>query len=158
MKFLRFVQALIFVGWLGGMIFFGFVVAPTAFSALPSTHLAGEMVGESLRKLNLISEFCLCALLLSAFLAPLLLKRKLRFSERFFMLLVLVALVVAVYSQLGIDRRLHQIRIQAGVIDTLPPNDPLVIEFNQLHRRSVKMFGTNLVVGLLMLGLWVKDQ
>ncbi len=40
--------------WLGGLIFFAFVLAPTAFSPglLPTRHLAGSIVGRSLDRLH----------------------------------------------------------------------------------------------------------
>ena len=47
MSFLRFLIFLSLIVWLGGLIFFP-VVAQTAFSVLPTRHLAGLMVGRSL--------------------------------------------------------------------------------------------------------------
>jgi len=48
MSFLRFLMLLSLVVWLGGLIFFSFVVAPTLFSVLPTRHLAGSVVSRSL--------------------------------------------------------------------------------------------------------------
>ena len=39
--------------WIGGLLLFSVVVAPTAFSALPGPDLAGKIVGPVLRSLNL---------------------------------------------------------------------------------------------------------
>src|SRR5260370_12983819 len=54
MSFLRFLMLLSLVVWLGGLIFFAFVLAPTAFSPglLPTRHLAGSIVGRSLDGLH----------------------------------------------------------------------------------------------------------
>jgi len=54
MSFLRFLMLLALVVWLGGLIFFAFVVAPTAFSPglLPSRDLAGAVIGRSLGALH----------------------------------------------------------------------------------------------------------
>ena len=50
MSFLRFLMLLSLVFWIGGLIFFAFVLAPTAFTVLlPSTHLAGNVVGRALK-------------------------------------------------------------------------------------------------------------
>src|ERR1700683_4559262 len=57
MSFLRFLMLLSLVVWIGGLIFFAFVLAPTAFSVLPSTHLAGNIVGRALGKLHWIAIF-----------------------------------------------------------------------------------------------------
>ena len=42
------------VAWVGGLIFFAFVVAPVAFHVLPSAHEAGLVVGGTLRYLHWI--------------------------------------------------------------------------------------------------------
>ena len=47
MSFLRFLMLLSLIVWVGGLIFFP-AVAQTAFSVLPSRHLAGSVVGRSL--------------------------------------------------------------------------------------------------------------
>ena len=50
--FLRLIQLLAIVVWVGGIAFFAFVLAPTAFSVLPSAHEAGLIVGATLRPLH----------------------------------------------------------------------------------------------------------
>ena len=57
MSFLRFLMLLSLVVWIGGLIFFAFVLAPTAFQVLPNTHLAGNVVGRALGKLHWIAIF-----------------------------------------------------------------------------------------------------
>ena len=52
MSFLRFLMMLSLVVWIGGLVFFAFVLAPTAFQVLPNTHLAGNVVGRALGKLH----------------------------------------------------------------------------------------------------------
>ena len=68
MSFLRFVMVLSLVVWIGGLIFFAFVLAPTAFSVLPNTHLAGNVVGRALGKLHWIAIFSGIIFLLSSLL------------------------------------------------------------------------------------------
>ena len=55
MSFLRYVMLLSLVVWVGGGIFFAFVLAPTAFQVLPNPHLAGNVVGRALAKLHWIA-------------------------------------------------------------------------------------------------------
>ena len=38
--------------WIGGIIFFAFVLAPTLFGVLPTTKLAGDVVNATLSKLH----------------------------------------------------------------------------------------------------------
>ncbi len=54
--------------WIGGIIFFAFVLAPTLFGVLPTTKLAGDVVNATLTKLHwmgLVSGviFLICSLL-----------------------------------------------------------------------------------------------
>jgi hypothetical protein len=44
---------LLLAGWLGAWILFAFVVAPTAFRVLPTTRVAGQLVGPVLAALHL---------------------------------------------------------------------------------------------------------
>ena len=62
--FLRALRLYAMVAWVGGLLFFAFVVAPVAFGSLPSTHEAGIVVGGTLRVLHWIGligggVFCL---------------------------------------------------------------------------------------------------
>src|ERR1700756_6046222 len=71
MSFLRFLMLLSLVVWVGGIIFLSFVEAPTAFSVLPSRHMAGTVVGHSLTLLHWIGlfsgvAFLGCSMLLSS--------------------------------------------------------------------------------------------
>ena len=54
MSILRFFMLLSLVVWLGGLIFFAFVEAPTVFMSglLPTRHMAGSIVGRSLDLLH----------------------------------------------------------------------------------------------------------
>src|ERR1700751_1701069 len=54
MSFLRYLMLLSLIFWLGGLIFFAFVVAPAAFSVLPTRHLAGNVVARSINGLHWI--------------------------------------------------------------------------------------------------------
>ena len=40
------------ITWIGGIIFFSFVLAPTVFTVLPTTKLAGDVVSVSLSKMH----------------------------------------------------------------------------------------------------------
>src|SRR5215472_15784993 len=56
MSFIRFLMLLSLVVWIGGIIFFAFVLAPTVFhpGVLPSRQLAGAVVSRSLSILHAI--------------------------------------------------------------------------------------------------------
>jgi|SRR5580698_3802182 uncharacterized membrane protein len=60
MSFIRFLMVLSLVVWIGGIIFFAFVVAPTVFrpNILPSHQLAGNVVSRSLVLLHGMAIAC----------------------------------------------------------------------------------------------------
>ena len=68
MSFLRFLMLLSLVVWIGGLVFFAFVLAPTAFQVLPNTHLAGNVVGRALGKLHWLAIFSGIVFLISSLL------------------------------------------------------------------------------------------
>src|SRR6185437_16908159 len=60
MSFIRYLMLLSLVVWIGGIIFFAFVVAPTVFKPgiLPSHQLAGNVVNRSLSLLHGMAIGC----------------------------------------------------------------------------------------------------
>src|SRR5690349_1508295 len=66
MSILRFFVWLSLVVWVGGIIFFAFVVAPTVFRVLPTHQLAGNVVSRSLSLLHGIGLMCGVAFLVTS--------------------------------------------------------------------------------------------
>jgi uncharacterized membrane protein len=152
MSFLRFLMLLSLVVWLGGLIFLAFVEAPTVFSPglLPTRHMAGSIVGHSLDVLHYLAivsgiVFVITSMTYSRMTAgtakPL--------AGRH--LLIALMLLLTVISQFAISPRMHAIRAEAGVIDNLPLDSPLRMEFNRLHVWSEKFEEAVLLLGLIAL-------
>lgn len=140
------------VVWIGGLIFFAFVLAPTAFSPglLPTRHLAGSVVGRSLDLLHYIAITSGIVFLI----ASLIYSRMTTGDSRPLVgrhLLIVLMLLLTVISQFAISPKMHTIRAEAGVIDSIPPNSPLRMEFNRLHIWSEKFEEAVLLLGLMAL-------
>src|SRR3974390_3167478 len=58
MSFVRYLMLLSLVVWIGGLIFFAFVLAPTVFAVLPTRQLAGNVVSRSLGALHWMAISC----------------------------------------------------------------------------------------------------
>jgi hypothetical protein len=150
MTFLRFLMLLSLVVWVGGIIFLSFVEAPTAFSVLPSRHLAGTVVGHSLGILHWMGLFAGVVFLGSSMLLSSLTTGSAQpFTCRH--VLVLLMLLLTVASQFGISAKMATLRAQFGDIDTVSPTDPGRVQFDALHKWSVRLEGTVLVLGLVAL-------
>ncbi len=143
------VQLLALVVWLGGVIFFAFVLAPTAFKVLPNTHEAGLVVGAALRKLHGMGLVAGAVFLLAA------LARR----GRWWVGSALVAgmMVLTAGSQWGILPRMESDRAAAGGdVAAIDVADPARVDFDRLHRLSVRVEGGVLLLGLgavVVLGL-----
>ncbi len=152
MSFLRFLMLLSLVVWLGGLIFFAFVLAPTAFSPglLPTRHMAGSVVGRSLDLLHYMAIVSGIVFLITSMLYSRMAVGNVRPLAARHLLIVLM-LLLTVISQFAISPKMHAIRAEVGVIDNVPLNNPLRVEFNRLHVWSEKFEEAVLLLGLVAL-------
>jgi hypothetical protein len=65
-SFLRFLMLLALIVWIGGILFFAFVEAPTLFTVLPSPQMAGNVVSPTLSKLHWIGLIAGLAFLIAS--------------------------------------------------------------------------------------------
>lgn len=152
MSLLRYVMLLSLIVWVGGLIFFAFVLAPTAFQVLPTPHLAGNVVGRALGKLHYIAIVCAIVFLLSSLVYSWLAEGEVHvFATRH--VLVETMLALTLFSQFWIIPRMDRLRAQAGDFGTLAPSDPIRIRFDALHVWSTRVEGLILLIGLVVIHL-----
>jgi len=152
MSFLRFLMLLSLVVWLGGLIFFAFVLAPTAFTVLPTTHLAGNVVGRALGKLHWIAIFSGIVYLISSLLYSRLTDGAPHvFAARHILLCLMLALTLI--SQFGIMPRMDTLRASLGEVSSVPLDNPERIQFDSLHVWSTRVEGAVLLLGLVVVYL-----
>ena len=127
-------------GWIGAWGVFALVVAPTAFRVLPSTEVAGSLVGPLLSFLHLYGAGAGLALagIAWALSRPLALR-----------VLPLVLVAACLYTQFGVSGEIAEIRELA-----LRPegSEEMAARFTRLHRLSRAIFGS---VGLAAIALLV---
>jgi len=147
MTALRALMLLALVAWVGGIIFFAFVLAPAAFTVLPSVEMAGNLVSRCLTALHwagMISG--------AVFLACSLLHNRLKqarakvFSPVHGLLPAMI--VITMISQFGITPRMRSLRREMGGFDNVSFTDARRVEFDRLHEWSTRAEG-----GVLLLGL-----
>ena len=125
-------------GWVGAWMFFGAVVAPTAFRTLPSTEIAGTLVGPILTVLHLYGAAAGVGLaLLAQGLGRGLLLRT----------LPLAMSALCLYTHFGVTAEIAEIRDLAfgsgGSSDA-------AVRFRSLHELSLRIF---IGLGVAALGL-----
>ena len=154
MAFLRFLMLLALVVWLGGLIFFAFVVAPTAFfpGLLPTRHLAGEIVGRSIGALHWMGIVSGVVFLISSAIYNRMTVGSARpLAGRH--LLIALMLLLTVISQFAISPKMHAIHAEVDVIDSIAADSPLRMEFDRLHVWSEKFEQGVFLLGLAALFL-----
>jgi uncharacterized membrane protein len=148
MSFLRFLMLLSLVVWIGGLIFFAFVLAPTAFQVLPNTHLAGNVVGRALSKLHWIAIVSGIVFLMSSLLYNRLTDGSPHvFASRHVLICLMLALTL--FSQFWIIPRMDTLRASVGDFATVPLNNPARVQFDALHVWSTRVESAVLLLGLV---------
>lgn len=152
MSFVRYLMLLSLVVWIGGLIFFAFVLAPTVFAVLPTRQLAGNVVNRSLGILHWMAISCGVVFAITSMIdsrvvdgvvAPFALRN----------LVIYAMLILTLIGMFGIASRMMVLRQQMGVIDDLPHDNPLRVEFNRLHVWSTRIESSVLVLGLALIYL-----
>jgi hypothetical protein len=133
--------------WLGGILFFGAVVAPTVFGVLPTHDLAGKVVTRSLGELHLIGIICGFVFLACSMIVAYVTRGSAEpFAPRH---LAIIAMIILTFvAQNVVAKKMLQLRDSIGVIDNVPLNDSRRLEFNRLHVWSTRIEGCVLLLGL----------
>lgn len=137
---LRGLHHLLLGTWLGSWLLFGLVVAPIAFRVLPSTNVAGQLVGPILDTLHVGGIVAGLALALVA------LGRR---QGPFRIALPLLLAVICAASQFGVTAGIEQVRPVAFGPDATSGGAE---RFSELHQLSRLLYGVT-GVGLILLTL-----
>ena len=145
MSFLRLLMLLALIIWIGGIIFFAFVLAPTLFGVLPTTKLAGDVVNATLTKLHWMGLISGVVFLISSLFydwQKYVQLRPFALSHVFILLMLAFTMV----SQFGITPRMRELRSSPAIMES-----PVArAEFDSLHAWSTRLEG-----GVLLLGIGV---
>jgi MFS family permease len=146
MKFITDIRLLMLGLWLGSAVFF-IGVAQTAFAFLPQRELAGLIVNRSLAILNYGGLIIGVLLIATSFIGAARASRFWQWTERFLLLIIAAACAV---GQFVIGFWIASLRVQMGrPIDEVAVDDPLRIQFNQVHEYSVWILMAAMAAALL---------
>jgi uncharacterized membrane protein len=139
--------------WLGSDVFLSFVVAPGAFSILGSRDQAGAMVGFALGRMHFIGVVCGIVILVARLL------RTRTFASLVAPAALCVVLMIAltVVSQHAVSPKMAALRTQMGSIQATAADNPLRMEFDRLHQRSVMLESGVLLAGFAAMYLLVRE-
>jgi hypothetical protein len=146
MKFFSDIRLLFLAIWLGAAVFF-IGVAQSAFAVLPDPELAGAVVGRNLAVLNFGGMAIAVILLVTSLVGTAKISAFWLWIERFLLLLLAAACAC---GQFLIGFWLTAVRAQMGrPISELAADDPLKLQFDQLHQYSVWMMMAAMAAGLI---------
>ena len=154
MSIVRFLLLLSLVVWVGGIVFFAFVVAPTVFhpGILPSRQLAGAVVSRSLGILHWMGLTCgLVFLVTSVIQSQIMNGVPALLSGR--NVLVCCMILLTLIGMFAISTRMLELRNQMVFIDNVPHDDARRVEFNRLHIWSTRLESAVLLFGLAVIFL-----
>ena len=152
MWMLRTAMLLALIVWIGGIIFFAFVLAPTLFTVLPA-QTAGNVVSPSLSKLHWIGLTAGAVFLICSLVYNWAKHSQLRLFSTPHVLVVLMLILTAI-SQFAITPRMRELR--EGQSGLAAPNARA--EFNRLHMWSTRTEGGVLLLGLLVVIVTARER
>ena len=151
-SFVRQIRLLLLGLWLGASIFFGVAVAPALFNVLRAAglananELAGSVVTRLLGFLNRGGVEIALFLFITAFFVN---RNRSRFAQVAEVISIAIMAIMTGVSNWVISARMLALRASMGTIDQVSPADARRIEFDALHRYSVRVMAVALIAGLV---------
>jgi Domain of unknown function (DUF4149) len=139
--------------WLGADVFLSFVVAPGAFAVLGNRDAAGMMVGFALGRMHVIGMILGVVFLLlrlartqsvGSLAAPV-------------GLCVVLMVILTAASQFTVSKKMAELRGEMGSVQNTAKDNPLRVQFDRLHKASVRYEGAVLLLGLAGMFLLVRE-
>ncbi len=147
----RFISLFVLALWVGGGAAISFFVAPVVFERAGSRKLAGEIVGQVLRRFNtyaLLAGPIACAAAFLELVASVGASRTLGLK----LALLAAMLGLALYSRFALLPEMDSIRKQIGEeIEKLPREAPRRLTFARLHGLSVLCLMGEIILGAFAL-------
>jgi hypothetical protein len=142
---MRFFAILVLALWIGGIFFFGAIMAPTVFHSLPTHTLSGYVIFPTLTKLHYLGLACGVIFLGIGFYMR---TRQPQSSSLTPLILVALMMVLTCYAQFGLGAKMNGMRLGMGDIDQIPQTDTRRVEFNRLHKYSTLLEESIFFLGL----------
>jgi hypothetical protein len=139
--------------WLGADVFLSFVVAPGAFAMLGNRDAAGMMVGFALGRMHVIGMILGVLFLL----ARLVRAQSVGSLAAPVALCVVLMVILTASSQFTVSKKMAELRGEMGSVQNTAKDNPLRVEFDRLHKMSVRYEGAVLLVGLAGMFLLVRE-
>ncbi len=142
--FISFVHLFALVFWIGSIVFFSFFTAPAVFKTL-ERPLAGELIGVLFPRYYGIGYVCSVLILVTLLFAPTLSPVKIG--------CIVLMMAATFIGGRVVHPKARALKEQIETAASEKDQKPLQEKFQKLHSFSVKLNGTVLLAGLVLLGL-----
>lgn len=176
--FVQFIHLLALSIWVGGIVGIGLIVAPILFGRIKSRRTAGELMGEILRRFDIVSLYCIVALAVTGVIKYATWENLTPWNLiRYLAILVMSggglysALVVSPklrswmaaqssskVTSVSREAALRPALVLAGsgstgvqAVEALETEEVAPPDFNRLHHLSVRLMTLNLICGVIAL-------
>ena len=153
--FFKWIELLGLTVLIGGMIILGALVAPTVFEMLPPMSTGGELMSTLFIRFNTIAAYICFGLMLIGFLGKVILVGASKKTRTIEGISLMIMLVVGIYLGSFLTPRMDELR-HMRIQD--PNNHQAVEQFSAGHHISERLFGVNLLLGLVVLYLNAMDM
>lgn len=140
----RILRLLAFTVWMGGLVFFGAVVAPTAARTFGTTEQFADFIGRALLMLHSMGLWCGVAMLVALRMLG---ARAYRLAAQAGLVLLMIVLTFA-SNKLIILPMEHDRALAGGNIGVLLQGSPLRTDFDARHAWSTRVEGLVLLAGV----------
>jgi len=144
---LRFVYLLSLALWIGSIVFFSFLAAPSIFRVLPREE-AGKVVTAIFPKYYWEGIICGGVCLATSLVLGVLNRWSVLLLVR--VVLLGLMLVATLYAVVSLQPKIQTVKAHMASVEGLSPTDPLHVEFGRLHRRSVGINSAVLLLGIVV--------
>ena len=145
---LRALRQLSMAVWVGGVIFFAFLEAPTAFRVMGANAQFAQLIDGSITALNRLGHAAGFLFLIASLVLWLRSSARARRLILAQMLLVVLMIAATIHVQHGIRAMERDRASVGGDITAVPAGNPERIDFDRLHALSEKLEGSALFLGL----------
>ena len=156
---LRLLRLLGIVVWVGGLVFFAFVEAPTAFHVMGTTQQFALLIEGSISTLNWVGDAAGFVYLLATMLLWMGSTTRWRKPLLAEMGLVAAMVVATLCVQRGIVPAMERDRVAVGGdITAVVETNPVRVDFDERHALSEKVEGAALFLGLGVVALMAFEE
>ena len=146
-NFIQWIHFLALSLWIGGIIFLSGIAAPAVHRSMAAKAVAGEIVGNILKKFNGVELTACLLLIVTSFSALRFIQVKKEWCWALIGVILLMGCITSFYA-FYLTPQMDLIKEQTPLLNTLSEDHSAKVHFNRFHRLYVSLMGLNLMLAL----------